>query len=58
MTMIVVTHEMGFASSVGNRVVFMDHGQIIEIAEPKAFFTQPQTERAQKFLEQVRTHIQ
>jgi ABC-type polar amino acid transport system ATPase subunit len=52
MTMLVVTHEMGFARNVGARVVFMDYGEIVEEAAPEAFFTTPQTERAQRFLQQ------
>ncbi|WP_238655086.1 amino acid ABC transporter ATP-binding protein [Paenibacillus piscarius] len=51
MTMIIVTHEMGFARSVGDRIVFMDEGSICEIAEPQQFFTEPATERAQHFLD-------
>jgi len=51
MTMIIVTHEMGFAKSVGDRIVFMDQGRICETAEPQQFFTQPATERAQHFLD-------
>ncbi|USB35025.1 amino acid ABC transporter ATP-binding protein [Paenibacillus sp. YPG26] len=50
MTMLIVTHEMGFAKSVGDRIVFMDQGKICEIAEPEQFFTEPVTERAQHFL--------
>ncbi|MNS73222.1 Arginine transport ATP-binding protein ArtM [compost metagenome] len=50
MTMLIVTHEMGFARSVGDRIVFMDQGKICEIAEPEQFFTEPATERAQHFL--------
>ena len=53
MTMIVVTHEMGFAREVANRVVFMDEGQIIEINEPGAFFANPQHERTRAFLAQI-----
>ncbi|WP_304623177.1 amino acid ABC transporter ATP-binding protein [Reyranella sp. CPCC 100927] len=53
MTMLVVTHEMGFARNVGTRLIFMDHGEIIEAGEPKAFFAAPQTERAQRFLLQL-----
>ena len=49
-TMIVVTHEMAFAREAATRVVFMDHGRVVESAAPEAFFTQPQTERAQQFL--------
>ncbi len=52
MTMLVVTHEMGFARNVGTHVVFMDHGEIVEEAEPETFFTQPQTDRARRFLQQ------
>jgi general L-amino acid transport system ATP-binding protein len=53
MTMIVVTHEMGFARQVANRVIFMDAGQIIEQNEPEAFFTKPQHERTKLFLSQI-----
>ena len=53
MTMIVVTHEMGFARQVANRVIFMDMGQIIEQNEPHAFFTNPQHERTKLFLSQI-----
>jgi ABC-type polar amino acid transport system ATPase subunit len=52
MTMLVVTHEMGFARHVGTRVVFMDGGGIVEEGAPRPFFTAPQTERAQRFLAQ------
>ncbi|WP_046869706.1 amino acid ABC transporter ATP-binding protein [Microvirga massiliensis] len=52
MTMIVVTHEMGFAHNVGHRVVFMDRGEIVEEGPPKAFFADPQTDRAKRFLMQ------
>ena len=50
MTMMVVTHEMGFARRVSSRVVFMDEGELVEQGEPVAFFTHPQTERARRFL--------
>ncbi|MFD1261478.1 amino acid ABC transporter ATP-binding protein [Entomomonas asaccharolytica] len=50
MTMILVTHELGFARRVANRIVFMDQGKIVEMAEPEAFFIDPQTERAKQFL--------
>lgn len=50
MTMILVTHELSFARRVANRIVFMDQGKIVEMAEPEAFFTDPQTERAKQFL--------
>lgn len=53
MTMICVTHEMGFARKVADRVVFMDQGQIVEEGTPDAFFKAPQNERTQKFLNQV-----
>ncbi|MFC6162923.1 amino acid ABC transporter ATP-binding protein [Kribbella sp. NPDC058693] len=56
MTMIVVTHEMGFARRAANRVVFMADGQIVEEAEPEKFFTDPQTKRAQDFLSKILTH--
>jgi ABC-type polar amino acid transport system ATPase subunit len=52
MTMLVVTHEMGFARNVGTRTVFMDHGEIVEEAPGAAFFEAPKTERAQRFLQQ------
>jgi ABC-type polar amino acid transport system ATPase subunit len=52
MTMVVVTHEMSFARNVGSRVVFMDHGEIVEEAVPKDFFSAPRTERARRFLRQ------
>ena len=56
MTMMVVTHEMGFAREVASRVVFMDEGQIIEIAPPNDFFTNPQTDRGKFFLQSILTH--
>jgi len=56
MTMIVVTHEMGFARKAANRVVFMADGQIVEEADPESFFTSPQTARAQDFLSKILTH--
>jgi glutamate transport system ATP-binding protein len=55
-TMIVVTHEMGFARSAANRVVFMDEGRIVEIATPAEFFVRPQTERAAEFLSKILSH--
>ena len=57
MTMVVVTHEMGFARRVAHRVVFMDQGRIVEDAAPEAFFTQAKDPRAQVFLSKVLTHI-
>jgi ABC-type polar amino acid transport system ATPase subunit len=56
MTMICVTHEMGFARSVADRIVFMDAGEIVEIAAPQEFFTKPATERARQFLNQILAH--
>ncbi|MEV0841100.1 amino acid ABC transporter ATP-binding protein [Actinocatenispora sera] len=56
MTMIVVTHEMGFARRAANRVVFMADGQIVEQATPDEFFTNPQSERARDFLSKILTH--
>ena len=56
MTMIVVTHEMGFARRVADRVVFMDQGQIVEMAPPEAFFDRPQSPRLTAFLGRVLTH--
>jgi general L-amino acid transport system ATP-binding protein len=53
MTMIVVSHEMGFARQVASRIVFMDAGQIVEINTPEAFFTHPQHERTKLFLSQI-----
>lgn len=49
-TMIIVTHEMQFARAVADRIVFMDHGKIVEQSEPAQFFTAPRTKRAQEFL--------
>ena len=56
MTMICVTHEMGFARKIADRVVFMDEGEIIEIATPEVFFSAPESERAKLFLSQVLGH--
>ncbi|WP_440103195.1 amino acid ABC transporter ATP-binding protein [Streptosporangium sp. H16] len=56
MTMVVVTHEMGFARRAADRVVFMDAGQIVETGEPGAFFEAPKTDRARDFLAKVLTH--
>jgi glutamate/aspartate transport system ATP-binding protein len=53
MTMMVVTHEMGFARKVANRVIFMDFGQIVEMNEPNEFFSHPQHERTKLFLSQI-----
>ena len=56
MTMLCVTHEMGFAKTVADRVVFMDEGEIIEANEPHAFFDNPQHERTKLFLSQILAH--
>ena len=56
MTMVVVTHEMGFARRAANRVVFMSEGQIVEEAPPEEFFTGPRTERARDFLARILSH--
>ncbi|WP_295829477.1 amino acid ABC transporter ATP-binding protein [uncultured Microbacterium sp.] len=56
MTMIVVTHEMGFARKAANRVVFMADGQIVEQATPEQFFTRPESDRAKDFLSKLITH--
>jgi len=56
MTMIVVTHEMGFARRAAHRVVFMDGGQIVEEGTPDEFFTAPRTDRAKDFLSKILTH--
>ena len=55
-TMIVVTHEMGFARSAARRVVFMDGGRIVETAEPGTFFSSPSTDRAREFLSKILAH--
>jgi glutamate transport system ATP-binding protein len=56
MTMVVVTHEMGFARKAANRVVFMDGGQIVEENTPEEFFTHPKSDRAKDFLGKILTH--
>ena len=56
MTMICVTHEMGFARKVANRVIFMDEGQIVEENEPEAFFNTPKNDRTKLFLSQILNH--
>ena len=56
MTMVVVTHEMGFAKRVAQRVVFMDQGQIVEASEPQKFFGAPESPRAQQFLSKILSH--
>ena len=56
MTMVVVTHEMGFARRAAHRVVFMSDGQIVEEAPPEQFFTAPRSDRAKDFLSKILTH--
>jgi glutamate/aspartate transport system ATP-binding protein len=56
MTMMVVTHEMGFARKVAHRVIFMDAGRIVEDADKKDFFGKPRSERAQVFLSKILQH--
>ena len=56
MTMLVVTHEMGFANKVADRVIFMDGGEIIEQNDPKTFFTKPENDRTKLFLSQILDH--
>jgi len=56
MTMLVVTHEMGFARKVANRIIFMDEGQIVEENEPQAFFKNPKNDRTKLFLSQILDH--
>jgi glutamate transport system ATP-binding protein len=56
MTMMVVTHEMGFARRVAHRVVFMDAGQVVEEASPEQFFAQPKSDRARQFLSKILSH--
>jgi len=56
MTMLVVTHEMGFARRVADRVIFMDRGEIIEEAPPESFFSSPRSERTRAFLGQILSH--
>jgi general L-amino acid transport system ATP-binding protein len=54
--MVCVTHEMAFARSVADRVVFMDQGQVLEQAPPQAFFSRPASERARQFLDKLLGH--
>ncbi|MCH8196875.1 MAG: amino acid ABC transporter ATP-binding protein, partial [Proteobacteria bacterium] len=56
MTMLVVTHEMGFAKTVANSVIFMDEGEIIEENEPHEFFNNPRHDRTKMFLSQILHH--
>ena len=56
MTMVCVTHEMGFARQVASEIVFMDHGSIVEHAAPEEFFAHPREERTREFLSKILTH--
>mgnify|MGYP001156541363 FL=1 len=56
MTMICVTHEMGFARTVADKMVFMDEGRVVEVAPPQTFFSAPKSDRTQKFLSQILSH--
>jgi glutamate transport system ATP-binding protein len=56
MTMLIVTHEMGFARRAANRVIFMDEGRIVEQASPAEFFSNPKTDRAKDFLSKILQH--
>ena len=56
MTMVVVTHEMGFAKTVADTMVFMDYGEIVEVAPPSDFFTAPKSDRTSLFLSQILSH--
>ena len=56
MTMVVVTHEMGFARKISDRMVFMEEGRIVEVSPPELFFTNPSSERCRAFLEQILDH--
>ena len=56
MTMVVVTHEMGFARTVADKMVFMDHGEVVEVATPETFFSNPESDRTKKFLSQILSH--
>ena len=56
MTMLCVTHEMGFARTVADRIIFMDKGEIVESAPPSTFFTAPKSERTRQFLNQILMH--
>jgi general L-amino acid transport system ATP-binding protein len=56
MTMVCVTHEMGFARRVADKMVFMDRGEIVEMAAPDIFFRTPETDRCKTFLKQILQH--
>jgi general L-amino acid transport system ATP-binding protein len=56
MTMLCVTHEMGFARSVADRIIFMDKGEIVEQGSPKVFFNNPKSDRTRLFLSQILNH--
>jgi ABC-type polar amino acid transport system ATPase subunit len=56
MTMLCVTHEMGFARRVADRIMFMDHGEIVETAPPERFFSAPESQRCRDFLQKILNH--
>ena len=56
MTMLVDTHEMGFARRVAHRVIFMDGGQVVEEADPQTFFASPRSDRSRQFLSKILSH--
>ncbi len=56
MTMVVVTHEMGFARRVAHRILFMDEGQVVEEGTPQTFFESPESPRTQQFLSKILSH--
>ena len=56
MTMVCVTHEMGFARTVADSMIFMDRGEIVEVATPQEFFANPKSERTKLFLSQILAH--
>jgi ABC-type polar amino acid transport system ATPase subunit len=56
MTMVVVTHEMGFAKRVSHRIVFMDEGQVVEEGKPETFFAAPKSDRTKLFLSKILSH--
>jgi polar amino acid transport system ATP-binding protein len=56
MTMVVVTHEMGFARDAATRILFLDRGRVVETAAPERFFSSPETERARQFIQRYAGH--
>jgi polar amino acid transport system ATP-binding protein len=57
MTMVVVTHEMGFARDAATRILFLDHGRVVETGTPERFFSSPETERARQFIQRYAGHV-